>query len=374
MSRLRKDPTRNGWVVLAEERAKRPHDFKPHGPPEEGRSPSCPFCAGNESETPNEWASYREPGTLANKPGWRVRAVPNKYPALLETLPFQRDPEIQNGEYDERPGFGVHEVILEAPDHRVLASEFTPDEIGEIFRMYRDRLAARAQDDRLAYVQIFKNVGAAAGASLEHAHSQLLGMSLIPPRLQEEYDRANDYFKARATCIYCDMIAEARSGVRFVAEENGFIAICPFAPRFPFETWILPTAHADHFELSDDATCLAVGRLTQRVLAAIERVIALIKTSPSTLAAWAGASGSGSGTPAPELAPDAFDTVEIAYNYVLHGSPFRTPTSPAYHWHLEIFPAIVHAAGFEWATGIHINPVPPEKAAACLKRLLAEGI
>ena len=373
MSRLRKDPTRNGWVFLAEERTKRPHDVHMKGTPRSGRSADCPFCEGNESETPEELAAYREPGSEVNKPGWNVRAVSNKYPVVLEHVEQANVFEIPDLVNEELPGFGLHEVILESPDHRVLTSQFSPKEIGDVFRMYRDRLKTHAVDDRVAYAQVFKNVGAAAGASLEHAHSQLIATPHVPPRLEEEYGRAKTHFEKNGTCLYCDMIAAARSGVRLVAEVDGFVALCPFAPRFPFETWILPTTHSDRFEISSDIACRAAGALTQRILSAIERVIALIKTSPSTLAEWAGTTGGDANGPTPELAPDAFDTVEIAYNYVLHTSPFRAPPSPSYHWHLEIFPAIVHAAGFEWATGIHINPIPPEKAAACLKRLLEEG-
>src|SRR2546425_1251784 len=169
MPDLRKDPIVGRWVIVAKSRAKRPHDFQ--SAPSIGSGRFCPFCEGNENHTPGEILAYRNHEAAANREGWRVRVVPNKFPALeIEGDLNKRG----DGIYDKMNGVGAHEVILECPFHEVSMASLTEDNIREVLWVYRDRLVDLKKDPRLVYGMVFKNVGGAAGASLEHTHSQLI--------------------------------------------------------------------------------------------------------------------------------------------------------------------------------------------------------
>jgi UDPglucose--hexose-1-phosphate uridylyltransferase len=331
MPDLRKDPIVGRWVIIAKNRAKRPADLA------EGTSlrPSggfCPFCEGQESHTPGEIASCRAADTLPDQPGWTVRVVPNKFPALEIEGGLNKRGE---GMYDMMRGVGAHEVIIESPSHLISTTQLSNDHLRDIFWIYRDRLIDLKQDGRLVYGMIFKNAGAAAGASLEHAHSQLIVTPIVPISVSEEIDGSHAYYRYRGRCVFCDMLEqELASERRIVLDSPDFVAFCPFAARFPFETWIVPTSHASHYETLSRESCDELARVVKRVLLNIET---------------------------------ALD--RPAYNYIIHTAPFDTPALPHYHWHIEIIPRVTRTAGFEWGTGFYINPVPPEEAAAFLREL-----
>jgi UDPglucose--hexose-1-phosphate uridylyltransferase len=330
MPDLRKDPIVGRWVIVAEDRAKRPHDFDTA--PRRRRKTTCPFCEGNEAETPGEILAYREPGSLADREGWRVRVVPNKFPALEMAGEPSRWSE---GIHDAMRGVGVHEVIIESPRHLISTSELSESQIREVLWVYRDRLVALKQDPRLIYGMIFKNVGAAAGASLEHIHSQLIVTPIVPVGVWEEMTGSLEYHHYRGRCVYCDMIAqELAQRKRIVVDAPRFTAFCPFASRFPFETWIVPKTHSSHYEnIREDEVDGLSGVLRQvigRIEAALDRP---------------------------------------AYNYIIHTAPFDTQELGHYHWHIEIMPSLTKAAGFEWGTGFYINSVPPEDAATLLREV-----
>jgi len=333
MPDLRKDPIVGRWVIVAKSRAKRPHDFD--AAPPRRRKRFCPFCEGNEHSTPDEIIAYRESGSRPNREGWRVRVVPNKFPALEIEGSLDKRGE---GIYDMMQGVGAHEVIIESPRHLVSTSQLTEPQIREVLWVYRDRLVDLKKDPRFVYGMIFKNVGAAAGASLEHTHSQLIVTPIVPINVQEEIIGSLEFHDYRGRCVFCDMIQqELAQEKRIVLDTPGFIAFCPFASRFPFETWILPKTHSSHYENIQKNEVEELSGVMRQVVGKIEA---------------------------------ALD--RPAYNYIIHTAPFDTQELGHYHWHIEIMPSLTKAAGFEWGTGFYINPVPPEEAAAFLREVEAE--
>jgi UDPglucose--hexose-1-phosphate uridylyltransferase len=327
---LRKDPIVGRWVIVAKSRAKRPHDFVSQPTLHAGRF--CPFCEGSEDKTPGEVLAYRNPGSVPNREGWRVRVVPNKFPALeIEGDLNKRG----DGIYDMMRGVGAHEVIIESPKHVLSTSDLSERELREVFWAYRDRLADLKRDRRLVYGMLFKNVGAAAGASLEHTHSQLIVTPIVPVNVAEEISGAQAFFNFRGRCVFCDMVnQELASEKRIVLDTPGFVAICPFASRFPFETWVLPKQHSSHYENVQKPAADELARVMRQVIGRIETAVD-----------------------------------RPAHNYIVHTAPFDVSELPHYHWHIEIIPRLTNTAGFEWGTGFYINPVPPEEAAAFLREV-----
>jgi UDPglucose--hexose-1-phosphate uridylyltransferase len=328
MPELRQEPVTKKWVVIATERSKRPSDFPVRQKTRKGGS-SCPFCKGNEDKTPPEVMSFREAGTKPDTPGWWIRVVPNKFPAL--------DPQATGSPkhdfYLTLPGSGVHEVLIESPEHDSSLEKHSLQQVNEIFRAWRARYQALINHETIRYVQIFKNEGAVAGASLEHPHSQLIATPIIPPVIAEELQGAQEYYGERGNCLYCEMIErEQREKIRIVIENNDFLAFCPYASRFPFETWIIPKQHQAGFEAIDDRMLQSLSEIVQGTL---QRLTGSLNNAP--------------------------------YNMVLHAAPAGYSDVQFYHWHLEILPRLTIVAGFEWGTGIIINPTPPEAAAQYLQ-------
>lgn len=334
MPDLRKDPIVGRWVIVAKSRAKRPHDFESTSSMRSGGY--CPFCAGNEDATPGEIIAYRNTGSTANREGWRVRVVPNKFPALEIEGELNKRGE---GIYDMMRGVGAHEVIIESPEHLVSTSDLTEENLREVFWVYRDRMVDLKKDARLVYGMLFKNVGSAAGASLEHTHSQLIVTPIVPISVQEEMTGSLEFFNYRGRCVFCDMVQqELATEKRIVLDAPGFVAFCPFASRFPFETWVLPKPHSSHYENIQKNGVEELAHVMKQVIGKIEM---------------------------------ALD--RPAYNYIIHTAPFDTQELGHYHWHIEIIPRLTKTAGFEWGTGFYINPVPPEEAATFLRELEAES-
>jgi len=334
MPELRKDPVVGRWVIMSTERSKRPSDFaKVRGGRKGG---PCAFCNGMEHLTPPEVLAYRNHGSAANQQGWRVRVVPNKFPALrIEGEPSRRG----EGLYDLMNGIGAHEVVIETPNHDCELADLELRQIEEVLWAYRDRVLDLSRDERFRYVIIFKNHGVDAGASLEHPHSQLIALPILPLNVQRELRGASDYYQLKERCIFCDIVRqETQDRRRIIFEGEHFIAASPFAARFPFEVWILPKLHCSHFERA--------GTEQYRSLAQVLKVaLGLLDT--------------------------ALD--DPPFNYIIHSAPLREADSKHFHWHLEITPALTKVAGFEVGTGFYINPVPPEAAAAHLREILAES-
>ncbi len=330
MPDLRKDPIVGRWVIIATDRAKRPQDFLRDKPASHGPTGFDPFLEGNESATPSEILAYREAGTQHDKPGWRVRVVPNKFPALqVEGQLSKRG----DGIYDLMNGIGAHEVIIECPHYEESMSRLTLDNIREIMWVYRDRMVDLKKDRRFVHGLVFKNKGALAGATIDHSHSQLIVTPVVPINVWEEMEGALGFYNYRGRCIFCDMIQqELATGSRIVLDLPNFVVFCPFASRFPFETWILPKQHSSHFENIQRQQVDELGLVLKTVLCKLET---------------------------------ALD--DPPYNYIIHTAPFDTQELQHYHWHIEIMPRLTRVAGFEWGSGFYINPVLPEQAAAFLR-------
>lgn len=330
MHELRKDPVIGRWVIIASERASRPTDFAINRQLPSGGT--CPFCYGSEDKTPPEVLAYRPSGSTPDSPNWQVRVVPNKYPALRIEGPLGRRAA---GMYDLMNAVGAHEVVIESPDHLAQLADLPPPQIAAVLDAYHDRFLDLKQDPRFRYILIFKNQGAEAGATLEHAHTQIIATPVVPKRVSEEIQGARLHFEQRERCIYCDIIQqEIEQKSRVVALDEQFVVLEPFAARFPFETWILPRRHAAQFESLDRdgrrALAGMLGEALRRMTVALE---------------------------------------QPAFNYVLHTAPTRWDGGGEYyHWHLEIMPKLTRVAGFEWGSGFYINPTPPEAAAEALRQ------
>jgi len=326
---LRKDPITGRWVIISTERGKRPINFtKKHTPLEEGAF--CPFCYGNEGVTPLEVLAYRDSNNPPNTADWKLRVVPNKFPALQIEGGLDRSGD---GMYDKMNGLGAHEVIIESPSHDLTLGDLTEYQIEDVFWSFRDRIKDLRKDDRFKYVLVFKNHGEAAGASLEHSHSQLIALPIIPKLVKEEIDGSKLHYDLKERCIYCDIIKQEREQEkRLICENDHFVVVAPYAPRFPFETWILPKKHSSVFEESKKATFEALSKITKDILCRMGKAL----DDPS-------------------------------YNLTLHNSPFTIDCKDYYHWHIELMPKLTHVAGFEWGTGFYINPTPPEDAAKLLR-------
>ena len=251
MPELRKDPIVGRWVIVSTDRAKRPTDFFRQQVTLKGGF--CPFCYGNESKTPPEILAYRPPQNGGpqpprDSPGWTVRVVPNKFPALGIEGNLNRQAE---GMFDKMTGIGAHEVIIESPEHSATLATLPAKRIEDVLWAFRDRIVDLKRDRRFKYILLFKNYGEAAGATLEHPHAQLIALPIIPKHALEELEGAKQYYIFKERCVYCDMIRqELENPVRVVSENSEFVTMAPYAPRFPFETWILPKRHESSFENS----------------------------------------------------------------------------------------------------------------------------
>jgi len=337
MPELRKDSVIGRWVIIATERAKRPRDFKPD-PIQQEDPTNCPFCDGSEGMTPPELYAVRENGSKPDTRGWKVRVVPNKYPAL------GTDDDLVKrgvGMYDTMTGFGTHEVVIETPDHFRPIDKLSVNEIEKVLMVYQMRIEHLYQDKRFRHILIFRNEGKLAGASLFHPHSQLIATPITPKRVKEELEGAEAYFKLKERCVYCDMIrTELECGERIVCQNEHYLSFCPFASRFPFEIWILPKKHELNFHESRDHR----GDLAWILKVTMEKLqVALHRPQ---------------------------------YNYIIHSAPNLFPRrgywhtiQDDYHWHFEIMPRLTRVAGFEWGTGFYINPTPPEEAAKFLREI-----
>ncbi len=330
MPDLRKDPITGRWVIISTDRARRPSDFSRAAVvPQENRY--CPFCPGHESKTPPEVLAYRSSGGT-NGDGWSLRVVPNKFPALRVEGELDRQGE---GLYDHMNGIGAHEVVVETPDHFATLATLPEKQVSDVLFAFRDRILDLKRDPRLRYVIVFKNHGAAAGATLEHPHCQIIALPVVPKRVQEELDGALRYFQFRERCIFCDILQqELLTQDRIILETDHFLVVAPYASRFPFETWIVPRRHHSHFALADATILHNLGWVLRTVLRKIDKAL--------------------------ELPP---------YNAILHTAPVQDAPLDHYHWHIEIIPKLTKVAGFEWGTGFYINPTPPEEAARFLREI-----
>jgi UDPglucose--hexose-1-phosphate uridylyltransferase len=281
--------------------------------------------------TPPEVYAIRPSCSPSNSANWTLRVVPNKFPALRIEGDLDKEGV---GLYDKMNGVGAHEVIVETPNRGEALSDMPVNRIQDVFVAYRERILDLSRDRRFKFIMVFKNHGSVAGASLDHSHSQLIALPIVPRRVVEEINGGLAYYKFKDRCIFCDIITqEKEDNVRVVFENDLFIALSPYAARFPFETWILPKKHesifADH-DWADNYRSLA-----ETVSTILKKYVKVLNAPP--------------------------------YNYVIHTAPFGGGSMPHYHWHIELIPRLTKMAGFEWGTGFYINPTPPEEATDYLK-------
>ena len=331
MPELRKDPVVGRWVIISTERSRRPGHFTPEA--SNGAQAFSPFTEGREDMTPPEVYAERPSGGKRDGPGWSVRVVPNKFPALEIEGSLDRRGE---GLYDKMNGIGAHEVVIETPDAGLQFAELPPEQIRRVLVAWRERMLDLKKDTRFRYVLVFKNHGAGAGATLEHSHSQIIATPIIPKMVQEELDGARRNFELKERPVFSDIIDQETGegqGRRVILRTGRYIVLAPFAPRFPFETWILPVARRAAFHTLDDPGELL--ELATTLKETLGRLNAALDSPP--------------------------------YNLVLHTAPLAEPDVPYFHWHLEIMPKLTRVAGFEIGSGFYINPTPPEDAAQFLR-------
>jgi UDPglucose--hexose-1-phosphate uridylyltransferase len=339
MPELRKDPIIGRWVIVATERARRPDQFSGQAQ-ETVPEKTCPFCEGQEAHTPSEIYAVRPRGTAKNTPGWELRVVPSKTPFLRVEGDLDRSGK---GIYDLMNGLGAHEIIVETNQHTANMADLSEEQITRVITCYIDRIVDLEKDQRFKYGLVFKNYGwSAGGGRVRHARSQLIATPVNPKRVKEELIGAREYYDYHERCIFCDLVKqEIQSGDRMILDIDGFIAIVPFASRFPFEVWILPKKHACDF--------VSLPENNRRDLAKIlKQVLLKLKVGLN----------------------------DPPYNYIIHTAPFRRQKSgywktigEDYHWHIEITPRLTRVAGFEWGTGFYICPVIPEQAAKFLREV-----
>jgi len=346
MRELRKDPVLGRWVIISTDRGRRPQDFHADYDHFAGFDPQHdPFREGQEHLTPPEIYAVRAKGSEPNGPGWQVRVIPNKYPAL--GIEGDLNPR-GYGLYDRMNGVGAHEVIIESPDPYMLLSDMPLKHLIEVFSTFRLRVEDLSRDSRFAYVLVFKNHGRDAGASLRHSHSQIIATPIVPKRVLEEMYGAQEHWKNKRRSIFVDIVdQELMMQERIVYQNEEMLAICPYASSSPFEIHILPKRQRSDFRK-----------------ASAEELSALAETVQVCLRKWRGALG------------------PMQYNFLIHTAPNDTelsgvrqyfPMLDAYYcWHLEMFPRIAQTAGFEWGTGYYINPTPPEDAADFLRGIKVE--
>ena len=329
MSELRKDPIVGRWVVVNVENPALPGDF--HLIPFEWRGEEkCPFCYGHEHMTPPEIEVIARTSREPNTKGWDVRVVSNKFPALRIEGKLDKQ---GIGLYDFSNGIGAHEVIIESPHHYKGLHELELVQVENVLKCYRSRSLDLRRDKRFKYILIFKNVGVQAGASLEHGHSQLIALPMVPKNVKDEVRGARSYYEFRERCIFCDMIAyETEITERVICENKSFLAFCPLSSRFSFEVWIIPKEHVSDFAAIDDPKLNELAQILKEVIRKLRAVLG-----------------------------------EHPYNYIIHTSPVNTDTHFSYHWHIEIMPKLSRIAGFEWGSGFYVVETPPELAAQHLK-------
>ena len=326
MSELRQDIVTGLWVAFATDRAARPSDF-----PESrislayDETEKCPLCSGHEIMTPLEVFAIRPEGGKPNTPGWRVRVVPNKFPVFCTGEKFLSGESL----FPRRSAEGSHEVIIHSPSHSESLGTMPVEDVELVLRVWRHRYSAVAVDERVRDVHIIVNHGQRAGSSLEHSHSQLFGMPVVPPLLQQELAGASWHHSHHGECVFCRIISsELEASRRVIAKNGSFVAIAPFASRFPFEVWIIPRDHQESYDMIKDSDLEEFAPVVRDVLGKYHEKFG-----------------------------------DTPYNCYMHSAPTDGSKYPYYHWHAEMFPRFTTHGGFEIGTSMMINVTTPELAA-----------
>ena len=338
---LRKDYLLDRWVVIATERARRPTDFAKKSQ-EQAKQAVCPMCPGNEHMTPPAVLLYLKHGKAVKKTkdkdgkrrkDWLIRCVPNLFPAF--SPPKQELTEHFKRSSNLAPALGHHEVIIESPNHDEHPANAKISQLNLVINAYKDRLRTLSAKPYVRYVSIFRNHGLEAGASLSHAHSQVIATPFIPKTPEEELKASRSFWKQNRKCVFCEIIKKEQHEPRLIMQNTSFIVFAPYASVNPMEFWILPKKH--------QATLLQMTPKETRTFAET------LKTSLNALK---------------QLVNDP------PYNYGFHLSTDKNARQH-YHWHLEVYPKLAIWAGFEKSTGVYINTITPETTAESLKKAIS---
>ncbi len=322
MSQLRLNPLTGRWVTIAAERAARPGDFAPRRLPveaEPGRP--CPFCPGNEEETLPALETYGRDGS------WRVRVVPNAYPAFSGTAAPLELTDI-GPVFTQAPGSGIHEVLVLSPDHHADWSDLDDRQGALVMAALRDRMEDHGRHSSVLYTQAIVNHGREAGASLAHPHGQLLGIPFVPGELRDEL---HGFERHGSKCLLCETIdQELDAEHRVVSFDDEVVVIAPFWSATPYEMLVMPRQHDEHLAHASPRALVAVGHALRSALRSLVEVVG-----------------------------------DVAYNIMFHTAPHHD--DEPFHWHAHVVPRLTSVAGFEQGTGVMINIVAPERAAEQLR-------
>jgi UDPglucose--hexose-1-phosphate uridylyltransferase len=336
---LRRDYLLDRWVVIATERSRRPTDLaKPKT--EAAKAAVCPLCVGNENMTPPAVLLYQkengkikrsqDPMNGKRAKNWLVRVIPNLYPAFSPPKHPEDAKQIVKGDYLS-DAIGHHDVIVESPNHDEGPADAELPQLELVINTYIERLRELNAKPYIKYVSIFRNHGVEAGASLSHAHSQIIATPMVPTTIQAEQKAAKIFYEDHGKCIFCDVIKGEASGPRRISEDEDFVVLAPYASVNALEFWILPKRHASNI-LS--LTAPEVSAFAKTLKASLKALKTLVNDPP--------------------------------YNYGIHLA-LNPQAQDSYHWHMEVYPKLATWAGFEKSTGVYINTVPPETAADSLR-------
>jgi len=332
MSELRQDPTTREWVIIAPERAKRPQQA-----PQRRRTDklpdwdeSCPFCPGNENQTPDEVFSIPISSEVS---AWGVRVVPNRFAALT---PAGETTRSEYGRFFHKmDGVGAHEVIIESPSHNTTVALMSYEQVQKVLLAYQERYNALKKNRQFKFITIFKNHGQASGTSLVHPHSQLVATPIPAPYYHRRLNIAVGYYSDVGSCLYCDLLAEElEKGERIVTETKEFVVLHPYASRAPWETWIIPKRHCSSFGLFPDKHLAELAMVLKDTLLCLYQ---------------------GLDNP--------------AFNYMVDTTITEDEENPYYHWYIRIVPRLNLIAGFEMGSGIYISTALPEDTASLMKQV-----
>jgi len=330
MSEFRKDPVLNHWVIIdpdypMDDRALHSVDVPDNLPVHD---PDCPFCPGREGDSGPDLLRYNF--IPKEEIDWDIRVFPNRVPILRVEKKTEKE---ANGIYDWMSGVGADEILVESPYHSDLPHLIQPNRVEQVFWAIHDRILDLRKDTRLNYLFWFKNFGQEAGDAVAHPHSRMIGTPFIPAAIEEELVGGEEYFDLKERCVFCDMgKQEMKAGLRIVAANDYFISFCPYASRYPFETWILPTEHLSHFETSSKNHLYYLAEIYTETFQKLHRVLG-----------------------------------NVPFAMVMHNGPLQEETLPYFHWHLEIYPILICYPGQAMGGQIYTNPVAPEQASSALR-------
>ncbi len=327
MSEMRQDMISKEWVIIAPGRAKRPnqnHQASDARPLIPEHRPDCPFCRGNEEQTPPSLLTFPADGP------WQTRVISNKFAALSHD---EECCHVWTGKFLRVGGYGAADVVVESPRHDLSPAQLPPRQVAQILEAWRLRYLTHMDDPRNALITIFRNHGAKAGTSLEHPHSQIIVTPVVPPNVRNQIDQAVRSYDTYGSCLFCAMLEEERGDrVRIVLETEHFTVFCPFASRSPYEVRIFPRRHACFYGAITPEEIADLAEVLRTVLGKLHRQLDN---------------------------PD--------YNLIVRSHPLESRANRHYHWYILIIPKLATPAGFEISTGIHINSTKPEDAAAILR-------